>query len=169
MKIFLSWNVWFSYDWKKNSKVGTSYQRDILFELFRNINNYVSDAILKVISKKNYWEWLVHINVIFLCHSKKMIENLRLELWEKEYQLGFWDRFRHRWKEGGGFIRIDAEKFVDWDFTQRVELMFDWIKRATKEVKKIMDSRKTKKEFDIEAFFKDLDIAKENTLKIAKE
>lgn len=170
MKIFISSNIWFTYNDKENSKIKTSYQRDILHQVFWNITNYIERYIKEIISNRNYGAWLININVIFLCHSQKLLHNIKAELWETEYLLGFGDRFRHKWNDGGGFIRIDAKKWICWDFQERVELMFDGIKRATIEVKKIMDSRKSvKKEFDIDAFFKDLDVAKENTLKIAKE
>ncbi|NDK09024.1 hypothetical protein EOM39_07350 [Candidatus Gracilibacteria bacterium] len=169
MDIFLTSNICFRYNEKGNSKLKTSYDVSVLQNIFGNIVNHVEKNIKEIIGKKNYGDGMNDMTIVIYCHSKEMLKDIKEQIGEEKFNRDFGEEFKQRGKLGESSVRIDAENFLNGDFLERVELMFGGIKKSVVEFKKIMDSRKVKKEFDIKEFFKDLDIAKENTLKVAKE
>lgn len=133
MNIFISWRSGFF------KEIG--FQK--IVESGSILQNHFEETLKKIIHNQNYGANLKKIIVIFYI-------DLYYE-WPPEYN--------YRGDEGGADVIIDARKWLDSSNVGRMKLYADGVKLAAHEFYKIMQTYKSKREFDVEKFTSDVDAA----------
>lgn len=144
MDIYIwSWSAFYKEEW------------EIFFleAIFAILRNNISKLLKDKSQKKEYWNWLERIIIILICDPYNNTEE----------EIKYW------WREWQSRTVMNARKFIDGTFVERVEMMVNDIARTMKEFYRIMKTRKDKRDFDIDDFLKDLDEVKKEMFNIKED